>query len=414
MSFYRYKLVTNAGQVKRGLVRLPFTNTSAAFDHFERLGQIVVEIVPVPVWADRILEASARASMSRIPKESIAELLQNLSTMLRAGVVLSEALEDAVEHIEDRRVRRIGEGMLMAVRSGVSLHSAMSRYDDAFPAYVLFMVRMGEESAKLAEVLADAAAHLNRIHRLAVDMKKSLVYPAIAFAATLGALAFWLYYTVPSLTELYRQMQVELPGFTRAVLHATDLVRSNGVLTALALIAVFSLLWLAYRKSRGLQVLVVTALLQVPVLGRMIRYGNTAFMFEYLAMLIRSGIELPRAIRVIAGAIQNPLYRRATLAVQQDIERGNPISLGLRRTRLFPNYVVRMVKTGEQSGELAGQLRLIADEYTNRYRDVVDVFKTLIEPAAVLVVGALLIVMVIALFFPVYTLITHIQLGGAR
>jgi len=130
--------------------------------------------------------------------------------------------------------------------------------------------------------------------------------------------------------------------------------------------------------------------------------------------LIRSGIELPRAIRVIAGAIQNPLYRRATLAVQQDIERGNPISLGLRRTRLFPNYVVRMVKTGEQSGELAGQLRLIADEYTNRYRDVVDVFKTLIEPAAVLVVGALLIVMVIALFFPVYTLITHIQLGGAR
>lgn len=414
MSFYRYKLVTGTGEVKRGLVRLPFTNPSAAFDHFERLGQIVVEIAPVPVWLDRLLETSARASMARIPKASLAELLQNLSTMLRAGVVLSEALEDAVEHIEDPRVRKVGEGLLMAVRSGISLHAAMSRYDDAFPPYVLFMVRIGEESARLAEVLGDAADHLGRLHRLAVDMKKSLIYPAVAFMATLAALAFWLYYTVPSLSELYRQMQVELPAFTKSVLRVTDVVRENASLTALLLVAGLAMCAFAYRRSRGLQILVVSALLGVPVVGRMIRYGNTAFMFEYLAMLIRSGLELPRAIRVIAGAMHNPLYRSATLAVQQDIERGNPISHGLRRTRLFPNYVIRMVKTGEQSGDLAGQLRLVADEYTKRYRDVVDVFKTLVEPAAVLVVGGLLVVMVIALFFPVYTLITHIQLGGAR
>lgn len=412
MAFYWYKLVSATGIPKRGVMRLPFVGAEAAVHHLERTGQIVVDIKPLPAPVDRLLEHFALQSSARIRKQDVAELLRNIAVMLRAGVVLSEALSDAVDHVEDRRVKRVGEGMMLAVASGVSLHDAMLRYKEVFPDHVLFMIKVAEESGQLASVLDEAAAHLKRVHRLSVDIKKALIYPIIALLGTFGALVFWVYYTIPSLVELYRQMQVELPEFTRLFLEAVQFVRGHASELGIGLIILIAGSMLMVRALRPLQVLLAKLLMRIPVVGNVMRYGSSAFLFEYLAMLVRVGVELPRALRIVAGATSNALFSEAALAVQGDIENGNTISSALKRTELFPNFVIRMVRAGEQSGHLDEQLRMLADDYAARHRDIVEVFKTLVEPFAIVVVGGLLIVMVIALFFPVYSLINQINAGG--
>lgn len=406
MATFIYKVIDSDTRVRWRLGRFPFNDWMALTAFLERGGSTVVRARALPAPVEAVCQAYYRALGRRIPTTELVEFLRNIGVMLKAGLPFSEVMREASESADQKDLRRVSQGVAMAVESGLGAYAAMARYEDVFPAQMLHIIRVGEERAELGDAFMAAAEHVRRIGRLRVDVKKALIYPLIALTAVLAATLFWLYYAVPAMIDLYRQMGVGLPRITTALLSVTEVIRHHAGET-LAILLIFALLIrLAYVSYLGFRYLCQRLALRLPVIGKASLHANVAYFSEYFAMLLKAGVNPHTALGVVSDALSNEVYRRAVLEIQAGVERGNSLSSQLsRRRRLFPGMLSRMVATGEQTGTLPEQLSFVADEYAARMNDTIDRVKTVVEPVAIIVVGLLLLLIVFAMFFPVYNLI---------
>lgn len=406
MATFLYKSIDPDMRVQRRLRRFPFNDPLSLTAFLERGGATVVQAHAMPAPVEAVCQAYYRALGRRIPPMALIEYLRNVGVMLQAGLPFAQVVEEAAEATDHPNLKRVSRGVAMAVASGLGAHAAMARYEDVFPSQMLHIIRVGEERAQLAESFLLAADHVKRVGRLRVDVKKALIYPMIALTAVLAATLFWLYYAVPAMMDLYRQMGVGLPRITTHLLAVTEVIRMRGPETLLGVIAVAVLLRLAYVSHRGVRYAAQRLALRLPVIGKASLHANVAYFSEHFAMLLKAGLKPQIALGVIAETLNNEVYRRAVLAVQAGVDRGSSVSSQLaRHRRLFPGMLTRMVATGEQTGTLDAQLAFVADEYAARMNDTIDRVKTLIEPLAIIIVGLLLLLIVFAMFFPVYNLI---------
>jgi len=375
--------------------------------YLEHSGNVVLFVSAMPRPVERVLAGYYRISSKRIPAPDLAEFLRNVAIMVRSGIPFLDALKEAVGAAENRRLRRVGRGLEMAVESGLGVHAALSRYADVFPPHVLHMAHIGERTGRLDAALLAAADHVSRAARIRVDVRKALIYPLIAFTVAVLAVVFWLHFTVPALIELYQQMGIALPAITETLLGISDAVRENAGKIGLALVAVLLGLRLFYLCNGRCKLWSQSLALRLPLIGRVARNAAVAYFAEYFATLLQAGINTYQSLGIVASSLESEPYRRAVLEVQAGVERGNSLSAEMARQPLFPGMVCRMVKTGEQTGTLAEQLSLLAREYGSRLKDVIDVVKALVEPLAILAVGLLMVLIIVAMFFPIYELIVQ-------
>ena len=406
MATFLYKTIEPDMRVRWRLSRFPFNDWQALTAFLERSGATVVRAIAMPAPIEAVFQSYYRALGRRVPSKDLVEFLRNIGVMLRAGLPFGDVVHEAAATTDHKDLRRVSHGVAMAVASGLGAHAAMSRYADVFPAQMLHIIRVGEERAELGDAFMLAADHVKRIDRLKVDIRKALIYPVIALVAVLAATLFWLYYAVPAMMDLYRQMGVGLPRITVLLLSATETVRQHTFETLMVVALVAVIVRIVYVSHRGFRHACQKLTLRLPVIGKASLHANVASFSEHFAMLLKAGVNSFQALGVVADTLDNEVYRQAVLEIQAGIQRGNGLAVQLRRRRLlFPGMLSRMVATGEQTGTLAEQLGFVADEYASRMQDTVDRVKTLIEPVAIILVGLLLVVIVFAMFFPVYNLI---------
>lgn len=407
MATFVYQVMTPESRVRWGAGRYPFQDEVSMTSYLERSGNVVLFAAAVPRFVEQLLAGYYRASSRRIKAADLAEFLRSMAIMVRSGIPFLDALTEAVDAAENRRLRKVGRGLEMAVESGLGVHAAFSRYADVFPPHVLHMIRVGERAGRLDEALLTAAEHVGRAARIRVDVRKALIYPLIAFTIAVFACVFWLHFTVPALIELYQEMGITLPAVTQMLLDLSDAARNNAGTIGIALVVVllgFRVFYLCNGRCRFWSQRIA---LRLPVIGRIGRNAALAYFSEYFATLLQAGVNTYQSLGIVASSLDNEPYRRAVLDVQAGVERGGTLSAEIARHGLFPGVVCRMVKTGEQTGTLAEQLSLLSREYGSRLKDVIDVVKSLVEPLAILVVGVLMVLIIVALFFPIYELVVQ-------
>lgn len=411
MAIYKYKILDQSGRVQSGVSYLSFDNVGAVYEYFEQCGRSVIYVKSVSwllsLWYQLIFAITYR----QISREDITEFIRSLAVMLKAGVPLLTSLDDAAEHLDNPSLSRVVADLKMSIESGIGLSKAMQKHASLFPDSVIYMTRMGEESGLLDSTLMDAADNMRRITRIGVDVKKALIYPVFALIATIGALIFWLQFTVPSLADLYKMMQVDLPVATKMVLAVSESLQMYLLWYVIGTIVTVVGIGLVVKRSQRVGRWYDIALLKIPVIKQVVAYSNMAFIFEYFALLLRSGVDVYSILGVISGSMNNRVYQQALEDIRSGVERGNGVADEILRNDLFPKFVGRMVKTGETSGSLSDQLQYIADEYQLKLTDIIDRLKTLIEPFAIIVIGGLMLLIIGALFFPIYQLIGSI--GGS-
>lgn len=412
MAIFRYKLIDRDGAIQRGVSQFAFNSQSAAVAYFERRGNVVVSVSRLPALLESVYEAFFRQLSRRIKNDDVSEFLRSIAVMLKAGVPLIEAIEDATEHLNNPALSRVAEEIRLSIESGISLSDTVDKYRTLFPPAVVYLVRMGEETGLLDRTLMDAAEHLRRVSRIAVDVKKALIYPSFALAATLFAVVFWLEFTVPSLQELYRQMQVTLPAATEAVIELSESIQQHFLLYLLTPVVLVLLFRLLIRRNAQARYRFHQLLMRLPVIRRLIEYSNMAFIFEYFTLLLHSGVDIYRTLGVISQSLNNEVYREAIGRLRHEVSRGEGVTSAIMKQKLFPRFVGRMVKTGESSGSLDEQMQFIASEYRAKLTDIIDRLKTLVEPLSVVLIGGLMLVIIGALFFPIYQLIGNIGSAG--
>ncbi len=223
-------------------------------------------------------------------------------------------------------------------------------------------------------------------------------------------LIFWLYYVVPKIVMLFKEMDVQLPGLTIFIIKTSEFVQNYIFqIFVVVILAVFILITL-YKQNRSFKKSMDYVLLKLPVVGTLVNASNLAFITEYFALLINAGIDILQAIKIMQEAVDNAVYSDKLGEVRESLTRSETIAASFTAALIFPNFVCRMINIGEISGTMSDQLEYIAKDYSNKLAMLVSSLGKMIEPIVLIVAGTMFAIIIAGLFLPIYDLIGN--LGG--
>lgn len=390
MALYRYLALDTAGREQKG--SFDADNARAARALLRERGLTLLSLD----------EVSARGGSGgrRLPAAELLLLTQQLSTLLAAGLPLERALQAVAEQSEQAATRLLVGALRADIVEGKSLAQAMGAQPQVFFPLYLSLVRAGEQSGHLAEVMARLAEYLERRHALTQKVTLALAYPAVVTVVAVLVVAGLMSYVVPQVIGVFAQTKQTLPLITRLLIAASDFTRNWGWLIALALVAA-GFAWRQALRGTAFRRAVHVRLLALPVIGRLMRAVNTARMASTLAILAGSGVPLLAALETAGGLVTLLPMREALEAAAAKVREGVPLSRALATGRQFPPVLIQLIASGEQSGKLPAMLERAALQQQAEVERRLSAFTALLEPLLILVMGGVVLAIVMAIMLPI-------------
>ena len=409
MSYFRFRLLETSGRITGGIIKLPYEEVHSATSHLERDGGSTIFVKKVGRLATFLMNLATFRPRKKIPRAFQAEFFHVVAMMLRSGMVLTTALEEAATssgHPEfEKQIREI----IQSIQGGVSLSEAAQKYKNIFPPTVLHLVRIGEETGRLDALLEDASEHITRINNIVSDTKQALMYPSFVFLAIGAAMVFWFYYVVPKIMGLFTEMDVELPGLTLALLQVSEFVQAYFLHLIVGAAAIVFLIGFGRRASKDFKRVTDALLLRIPIIGTIVTTSTLAFITEYFNILLNAGLDILQSMNILEEAIRNLIYSEKLGEVRENIRLGNSVADSFKAAIIFPHFVVRMINSGELSGTLPEQLAYIAENYRRTLTNLVASIGKMIEPIVLVVAGVIFAVIIGGLMLPIYDLVSRVS-----
>lgn len=399
----KYYSVTALNQKGRKIKRMLALNEGDDISaHLKSISGDVVSVKEVPGFL-RFLNRSRH-----IRPQEVTELLYSLHLVIRSGLPINTVLGDLAKDADNPALRSALEDIASRVESGTPLSKAMTAHPGIFPDMTVNLVRIGEETGKLDSTVNDAADHMRRVSALRAKTRSALIYPSFAFAAMTAAMIFWLVFVMPRVIGAFSSFQIELPASTKAVISISELTQAHLLHTAALLTVSYAAHRLFRRTSGRYRLFTDTLMTKVPVFGGIVKNYNFAFMAEYVRLMISSGIPLYTALAVMEETITNHLYKRSMKNTRELISSGKSFSAALAQQNLYPNIILRMISIGEQTGNLDTQLENIAGYYYEKVDETATNISKMIEPAVISIIGIFMLVVILGLMGPVFSLMTSL------
>lgn len=411
MSYFRYKLMEPTGRITSGVISLPYIDVMSAISHLERGDNTAIYVKKLGAIASFIFQLVRVTFRRRITRSFQAELLSNISMMLRSGMTLTTALQEAASGSEGPDLESDINDMITDIQGGATFSEAADKYRYIFPKTVIYLIRIGEETGRLDEMLQDASEHLKRIQNIISDTKQALLYPSFVFMAMGAGMIFWFYYVVPKILALFKEMDVTLPSITVFLLKISEFVQDHFLSIILGLALAILVVVTAYKGNLRVRRSTDALLLKLPLSSTIISASTMAFITEYFSLLMRAGIDILQSLTILKESIKNEVYREKLSEVREGLRRGEGIADSFKGTLIFPLFVVRMINVGELSGTLPEQLTNIAEDYRNKLSVLVATIGKMIEPVVLVVAGAMFAIIIAGLFLPIYDLVSRVS-GG--
>ncbi|MBU1699092.1 MAG: type II secretion system F family protein [Candidatus Eisenbacteria bacterium] len=353
----------------------------------------------------------ARTPITSVGVREIALFTRQLATIMEAGIPLVRGLRGLADDAGSRTLSRAIEDIAVQIERGESLSNAMSAHPAAFSSMYINMIRAGERAGTLDKILEDLAVYLEKIDAIKTKVRSAMAYPVFVFLFAVAAGLFLLLKIVPTFEGIYADLGQQLPGLTLLMISISQTIRSNAFLTAGALILFLSLIfvWTRTRSGRYMRDLF---LIRIPIFGPIIRKAVMSRFARTFGILIRSGLPILESIDLVKGAVGNAYVGHALGKVKRSVGAGQGITDSFRSTGVFPEMVLQLMSTGEESGEMDAMLIKSSDFYDTQVEASVQGLTSLIEPLMIVIVGSMIGVIVIAMFLPIFHLGEAIMKGG--
>jgi type IV pilus assembly protein PilC len=332
---------------------------------------------------------------------------QQFVTLIRAGLPILKSLDLLAERLTDPKLEPYIKAVRDEVRNGTLLSDAF-RQQGIFPKIYISSVMAGEKSGSLTEVL-DRYIHYQKLS-LAVRKKVmvSLMYPCVLIVLVCVLMVFLVTYVVPTFATLYSSMQATLPGMTLVLIAIGTTARSYLLVAVGALIAaVFVFRWWSRRPAA--RDAIDRVKLKVPIFGEIWLKYQVAQLARILSTLLTGGIPLVQAMETAADSLTAPLLQRAVESAGKSVREGQPLSGSLRALKLFPALAIDMIEVGESTGALPAMLNSVAEFFEEDVNTRMQAALSLIEPAIMLTMGAVVAFVLIALYLPIFSLADSIH-----
>ncbi len=410
MNHFRYKIMTPSGDVESGIINLPYEDLFSVISFLESNDHsIVIHVKKLGFFSSFFFVFLKTCLTGKIKRKFIAEWLNNISMMLKAGMPLVTTLEESVAGSERSYFKKNVHDMILGIQRGSSFSGVIEQKSNLFPKTVIYLIRIGEESGSLDERLKEAAEHLNRIQTIVNDTKQALLYPCFVFVTMGGAMIFWFYYVVPKIVALFSDMDVTLPQLTLIIIGISNFIQAY-ILEIIAYGFLFIvIIVILYKKNRKFRKFMDTVFLKLPIAGELIRISNLAFITEYFALLINAGIDIIQSVKILEESISNEVFRDRMTEIKNSLAAGTSIAESFKKAVVFPGFVCRMIGIGEISGTLPEQLYYAAEDYKSKLAIMVASLGKTLEPVVLVLAGAVFAVIMAGLFLPIYDLVGRVS-----
>jgi type IV pilus assembly protein PilC len=399
MAIFSYRAMDSTGRVQRG--ESEALNLIDLEMRLKRLGLDLITGQPATQFSG--------FGRARIPTRELIQFCFHLEQLTRSGVPLIDSLSDLRDSTENQAFRQVAASVVESIEGGQSLSQALAEQGRVFNPVFCALVRAGEASGNLPDVLRELTESLKREDELRSFISKLVIYPSLVLLVTLGAVATAMVFVVPQLTRLFQSTGQTLPMQTRILIGTSDFVVNFWPLILLTIAAsvIGGAMWIQTSPNAALRW--DRFKLAIPIVGNVYRKIILSRFANLFAMMYASGIAIVDTVRTAQDIVGNREVRDALVRVEQSIAEGQNVTAAFASARLFPPLVIRMLRVGEHTGSLDQALKGVSYFYERDVKESVERLQTLLEPVLTILLGGLMLWVATSILGPIYDIITKMK-----
>jgi type IV pilus assembly protein PilC len=395
MPKYIYEARNSQGQLVKGEVKA--ANETLAQKVLENNG-LMVDKVTVQLGLPQVM-----SMFNRIGIKEKSRFSRQLATMINAGLPLVQALNIILIQTKNGNFKSIINAIIKDVESGFSFSSAIAKHPKAFNRVYVSIVKSGEATGKLDEVLMELADQQEKDATFSGKVKGALAYPIFIICAMVGVGVIMMIKVVPTVEEVFTESGAELPMATKILMALSHFLVGYWYLALGILVAIYAAIKLFLMTPGGKEMFDRFAI-KVPVFSDTVISVMMSRLTRTLALLISSGIPILEAIQIVSEAMDNSVYRKGLERVRDQVERGVPMSVPIQKDKNFPILFGQMVAVGEQTGQVDAMLSNMARFFTEEAETKLKSITSLIEPLVMVILGVGVAFIIFAILVPIYNI----------
>lgn len=403
MDAFEYSSLDQSGKSKSGIIQA---------DTEKHVRQLLRDQNLIPVKIEKMQagvdSAAGKKHNTKLRTGELPIIIRQLSTLLKAGLPLDEALSTITEQSDHKNSKKILITLRAKLMEGQSLAYGMDLFPKAFDELITTSVEAGEQSGHLDEVLLRLAEYLEQREDMSKQSWMALLYPIILIVTSIAVVSGLMVFIVPKVIQVFETNNAQLPIITRALVSLSDWIRQYGLAVFIALmIAIVAFIFAL--QNQEFRYKWHKFLLKIPILGSFIRIAQSARFTRTLGILTKSTVPIVQALSLSSKVIKNLVIKESVEKTAAQVREGSSLSQSLKANGYFPPMTIRLIHSGEQSGILSEMLERSADTQERDVNQKLTSIVSIMQPVAILIVGMMILLIVLAMLLPIFQMNTIIN-----
>ena len=406
---YEYVAKNKEGQVVKGY----FEAFSKVEVHSYLLSEgFEVYSIKTNKWI-QFLHGNRSTNYTKIKTKDLIFFLTQLSTYIKAGIPLVDALKILSRQFKKRSYKKIFESVVYDLTTGENFSEALLKQNVAFPRLLINMVKTAEMTGELPEVLDDMARYYTETERTRKQMITALTYPSIVFVFATAVITFIMMFVIPQFVEIYETMDAsQIPSFTLAVIAVSDFMKKYIIWILVGIVIAIAIFIYLYKNVKIFRTICQWIAMHIPIIGQTIIYNEVTMFTKTFSSLLSHNVFITDSMEVLNKITNNEIYKMLILDTITNLAKGEKISKAFEGHWAFPVPAYEMLVTGEKTGELAEMMGKVSEYYQDLHKESVTRIKSFIEPILTVFLTAVVGTIILAVIIPMFNMYGAIQSYG--
>ena len=397
---YKYKAMDTEGRIRYNSLE-----ADNLLELEQRLGGMGLDLITCKEQKKGLFELRSR-KISRQDLINFSFLMQQLT---KSGVTILDGLHDLKETIPPGRMQEVISGLIEEIKGGKTFSGALNEFPEVFDHVYITLVRVGEESGRISEVLHDLAETLKWHDELISHTKKIMIYPSIVTVVVIGVVSFLMIYLIPQLVPFIQEIGGDIPIHTQALIATSDFLVNYWYLVFGMPVVLFVVISQLAKTKPNVRYKIDQLKLRFWLFGPLLLKTNLARFANYFAMMYSSGLTVLDSLKISEHLVSNAVLSKAIVDARNLIEEGEQISQSFKAVDIYPPLVIRMLRVGENTGALDDSLLNISYFYNREVKETIDKIEASLTPVLTVILGAIMLWIMSAVLGPVYDTLSKIK-----
>ena len=414
MKYYNVSMIAK-GKKQQTLIKAENKKSAiekAKLKHYGIILKVEETSPPLEVRLQEFKEFLGNLKKGKVNRRKYIAAIRQLAVMTNAGIALHDALTEIANNTDDIQLKQIFSDLSESINAGKSLTQSLEPYRYQVGSLTITMTKLGEKTGDISSAFFTLANILEQIDENIAKFKKAIRYPLITLTAMAIAFTILISFVVPKFKTIFEKLHAELPLPTKILLFLEKMINTYGLYVLGALIVGIITFIYFYRHNKEFKYNVDRAFLHIYLLKDIIYYAQLNRFFLVFSELLKAGIPVVDALQDSVALVENSYIKDKLIIVKEMVEKGSSIADAFKDTGLFENMILQMIEAGEASGQLDAMLAKITEYYGMKFDYILDNMSSYIEPIMIAIIAALVLLLALGIFLPMWDMAKAVRQAG--